>query len=253
MNSLAGRTVLITGASGNVGQACIEVLLGMQARLVLFDIVPPPITPSAHSDVALVQVDVADREAVQAAFDAAVARFGRIDAAILAAGIEGPVAPVAAISEAQLDAVLRVNLKGCLFPMQACLEHMKAQDGGSIVALSSISGVVGAATLGAYAMSKHAVLGLVRTAALESGRHGIRVNAVCPGPVESDMMRRLDRALSAHDPGRAAGQPDAAKSLPTQRYVSALEVARMAAFLCSDEAGSCHGGAYMVDGGFTAR
>lgn len=253
MNSLAGRAVLITGASGNIGQACVEVLLAAGARPVLFDIAPPPARLADHSDVAFVQVDVTDHAAVQAAFDAALGRFGRIDAAILAAGIEGPVAPIEAISEAQLDAVLRVNLKGCFFAMQACLQHMKAQGAGSIVALSSISGVVGAATLGAYAMSKHAVLGLVRTAALESGRHGVRVNAVCPGPVESDMMRRLDRALSEHDPGRAAGQPDAAKSLPTQRYVSALEVARMAAFLCGDEAGSCHGGAYMVDGGFTAR
>jgi NAD(P)-dependent dehydrogenase (short-subunit alcohol dehydrogenase family) len=102
-------------------------------------------------------------------------------------------------------------------------------------------------------ISKHAVVGLVRTAALEAGRHGVRVNAVCPGPVESEMMRRLDRALSERDPARAAGQGDAAKSLPTQRYVSAAEVARMAAFLCSDESGSCNGGTYMVDGGFTAR
>lgn len=253
MNSLAGRTVLITGAAGNIGQACTEVLLEAGARLVLFDIAPSSLRLADHTNVVFVQVDVTDRAAVQAAFDTALGRFGRIDAAILAAGVEGPVAPIEAISEEQLDAVLRVNLKGCLFAMQACIAHMKGQRGGSIVALSSISGVVGAATLGAYAMSKHAVLGLVRTAALESGRHGVRVNAVCPGPVESDMMRRLDSALSEHDPGRAAGQPDAAKSLPTQRYVSPLEVARMAVFLCSDETGSCHGGAYMVDGGFTAR
>lgn len=253
MNSLAGRTVLITGASGDIGQACARVLLEAGARLALLDRAPPPASLTDHPGVAFAQVDVTDRTAVQAAFNAMVSRFERIDAAVLAAGIEGPIAAVEEISEADLDAVFAVNVKGCLFAMQACLTHMKANAAGSIVALSSISGVVGAATLGPYAISKHAVLGLVRTAALESGRHGVRVNAVCPGPVESDMMRRLDRALSERDPARAAGQADAAKSLPTQRYVSALEVARMAAFLCGDESGSCHGGAYMVDGGFTAR
>jgi len=97
------------------------------------------------------------------------------------------------------------------------------------------------------------VVGLVRAAALESARHGVRINAVCPGPIESAMMRRLDRALSDRDPTRAAGQADAAKSLPQQRYVTAAEVASMIAFLCSDESASCHGGTYMVDGGFTAR
>lgn len=253
MSSLAGKTVLITGASGDVGQACASVFLDAGAKLMLVDRAAPPAKLANHADVAVAQADVTNRAAVQAAFDAAVQRFGQVDAAVLAAGVEGPVALIEELTEAQVDAVLAVNLKGSLFAMQACLSHMKARGAGSIVALSSISGVVGAATLGPYVISKHAVVGLVRTAALEAGRHGVRVNAVCPGPVESEMMRRLDRALSERDPARAAGQGDAAKSLPTQRYVSAAEVARMAAFLCSDESGSCNGGTYMVDGGFTAR
>ncbi len=253
MASLTGKTVLITGASGDVGRACAAVFLEAGAKLMLVDRAAPPADLANHADVAVAQVDVTDRAAVQAAFDAAVQRFGQVDAAVLAAGIEGPVGLLEELTEAQVDAVLAVNLKGSLFAMQACLTHMKARGAGSIVALSSISGVVGAATLGPYVMSKHAVVGLVRTAALEAGRHGVRVNAVCPGPVESEMMRRLDRALSDRDPARAAGQADGSKSLPTQRYVSAVEVARMAAFLCSDESGSCNGGTYMVDGGFTAR
>jgi NAD(P)-dependent dehydrogenase (short-subunit alcohol dehydrogenase family) len=253
MSSLAGKTVLITGASGDVGQACARTFLDAGARLMLVDRTAPPAGLTDQADVAFAQADVTDRTAVQAAFDAAVQRFGQVDAAVLAAGVEGPVALIEELTEAQVDTVLAVNLKGSLFAMQACLTHMKARGAGSIVALSSISGVVGAATLGPYVMSKHAVVGLVRTAALEAGRHGVRVNAVCPGPVESEMMRRLDRALSDRDPARAAGQADGSKSLPTQRYVSAVEVARMAAFLCSDESGSCNGGTYMVDGGFTAR
>jgi NAD(P)-dependent dehydrogenase (short-subunit alcohol dehydrogenase family) len=81
----------------------------------------------------------------------------------------------------------------------------------------------------------------------------VRINAVCPGPIDSEMMRRLDQALSARDPGRPSGGGDAARSIPLQRYATAEEVAAMVAFLASDAAGSCHGGTYMVDGGFTAR
>jgi NAD(P)-dependent dehydrogenase (short-subunit alcohol dehydrogenase family) len=253
MRDLAGKTVLITGASGTVGTACAEVLLGQGARVVLTDRVAPPSSLADHPDVCWQPADVTDRAAVEVAHQAALDRFGSIDAAILAAGIEGPVALIEEISEADFDRVLAVNVKGCLFWMQACLRDMKPRGSGSIVALSSISGVVGSASLGAYTMSKHAVIGLVRAAALEGGPHGVRVNALCPGPIDSDMMRRLDKALSDRDPQRARGQGDAAKALPLQRYVSALEVARMAAFLCSDDSGSCHGGTYMVDGGFTAR
>lgn len=253
MSSLTGKTILITGASGDVGQACAEVFLDAGARLMLLDCRAPPAALLTHADVAFAEADVTDRAQVHAAFDAALARFGQVDGAVLAAGVEGPVALVEELGEDQVDHVLAVNVKGSLFAMQACLAHMKPRAAGSVVALSSISGVVGAATLGAYAISKHAVVGLVRTAALEAGPQGVRVNAICPGPVESDMMRRLDRALTDRDPQRFAGRADAARSLPTQRYVTAAEVARMARFLCSEDSASCNGGTYMVDGGFTAR
>lgn len=250
-SSLSGKTVLITGAAGAVGQACLETFLEAGAKVMLTDRAPPPSID--HAQVHCQVGDVTDRGSVTAVFEEAVQRFGRIDAAVLAAGIEGAVGPIEEISEADIDAAFAVNVKGSLFWMQALLPHMKANGGGGIVALSSISGMVGAASLGPYAISKHAVIGLVRTAALEAGRHGVRVNAVCPGPIESDMMRRLDRALSQRDPNRAAGQADAAKAIPLQRYATPRDVAKMIAFLCSDDAASCHGGAYMVDGGFTAR
>lgn len=253
MSSLAGRTVLITGAAGDVGQACADLFLQRGARVVMSDRVPPPADFLGRPDVEFQAADVTDRAAVEAALRGALDRFGRIDAAVLAAGVEGPVAPIEDIDGDAFDQVMAVNVKGCLNWMQACLRVMKSQGAGSIVALSSISGVVGGPFLGAYTASKHAVIGLVRSAALESGPHGVRVNAVCPGPIASNMMRRLDAALSARDPARAAGRPDAAKSLPLQKYVSVEEVAQMAAFLCGDESGSCHGGTYLVDGGYTAR
>jgi NAD(P)-dependent dehydrogenase (short-subunit alcohol dehydrogenase family) len=268
MTVLAGKTVVITGACGAVGQACVEVFLEKGAQVMMTDVIAPPAQWRGRADVAFAQADVTDAQAVRATFEAAVARFGRIDAAVLAAGIEGVAAPLEEIREADVDRVLAVNVKGSLFWMQACAGHMKENGGGSIVALSSISGVVGSASLAAYTLSKHAVIGLVRAAALETGRFGVRINAVCPGPIESEMMRRLDRALGAlaaksaprgadadlEKSGRdEAGRGDAARSIPIQRYVSADEVARLAAFLCSDEAAACHGGTYMADGGFTAK
>jgi NAD(P)-dependent dehydrogenase (short-subunit alcohol dehydrogenase family) len=251
-SSLSGKTILLTGACGTVGQACLETLVQAGAKVAMTDRVAPAALIDREA-VWFQAADVTDRRAVEAVFEAAVRRFGRIDAAVLAAGVEGAVGPIEDISEAEIDAALCVNLKGTLFPMQACLRHMKANGRGSIVALSSISGMVGAASLGPYVVSKHAVVGLVRAAALESGRHGVRVNAVCPGPIDSDMMRRIDKALADRDPTRLATQPGAAPGVPLQRYASAAEVAAMIAFLCGDESGSCHGGTYMVDGGFTAR
>ena len=253
MSSLEGRVVLITGAAGDVGQACADLFLHRGARVVMSDRTPPPERFLARPEVAFQAADVTDRAAVDATVRVAVERFGRLDAAVLAAGIEGPVAPIEEIDGDAFDQVMAVNVKGCLHGMQACLRVMKPQGAGSIVALSSISGVVGGPNLGAYTASKHAVIGLVRSAALEAGPHGVRINAVCPGPIASNMMRRLDEALSARDPTRAAGRPDASKSLPLQKYVSVEEVAQMAAFLCGDESGSCHGGTYLVDGGYTAR
>ena len=252
MQSLSGKTVLITGACGAVGQACAETFLAAGAQVALTDRAAPATFPDSP-DVWFQAADVTDRQAIGAVIEAALRRFGQIDAAVLAAGIEGAVGPIEDISEADIDAVLAVNVKGSLFAMQALLPHMKVRGAGSIVALSSISGLVGAASLAPYVISKHAVVGLVRSAALEVGRHGVRVNAVCPGPIESDMMRRLDAALSARDPIRPANPGDGAKSIPLQRYATAADVAGMIGFLCSDEAASCHGGTYMVDGGFTAR
>lgn len=246
--NLQGKTILITGAAGAVGQACTRLFVARGARVMLADEAALP--SSSDQNIAVRNMDVTRRDDMTALIEATVDRFGPIDAAVLAAGIEGPVGPVEDLAEADLDQVLAVNLKGSLFALQALLPALKARGAGSVVALSSISGVVGSASLSAYTMSKHALIGLVRAAALETAASGVRINAVCPGPIESDMMRRLDQALGERYPDRASA---AGSGLPTQRYVTADEVARMIAFLCSEDAASCTGGVHMVDGGFTAK
>lgn len=249
---LQGKIVLITGANGEIGRACAELFRQRGARLALSDLAPTPPAAIGQDDF-YVQADVRDAQSVKRAHIAVVNQFGCIDVAVLAAGIEGPVSRIEDISADDLDEVLAVNVRGSLLWTQHCLRDMKAAASGSIVLLSSISGVVGSSFLGAYTISKHAVLGLMRTAALEAGQSGVRVNAICPGPVQSQMMRRLDTALVAFDPERFSGQADASRALPLHRYVSPREVAAMAVFLGSPEASSCHGGVYMVDGGFTAK
>lgn len=249
--SLSGRAILVTGAAGAVGQASTRLLAERGARIMMTDRVGPG--QATGNDLVWQAADVTDREAIQSVVQEAVKRFGRLDAVVLAAGIEGPVGPVEDLTEGDLDRVLAVNLKGSLFALQAALTVMKAQGSGSIVCLSSISGVTGSASLAAYTMSKHAVIGLVRAAALEAAASGVRINAVCPGPIDSEMMQRLDRALSERYPDRAVGTGGKASGLPLQRYVTADEVARMIGFLCCDDSTSCTGGAYMVDGGFTAK
>ena len=118
--------------------------------------------------------------------------------------------------------------------------------------LSSIAGVGASPMLAPYGASKHAVLGLARTAAKEAAASGVRVNAVCPGPVESEMMQRIDALFGERYPERRGGQPNAA-AVPMSRYALPEEVAHMIAFLCSDASSYCSGGAYMVDGGYAAR
>ena len=253
MTSFRGKTVLITGACGAVGSACVDAFLLKGANVFATDRIPPSPALASRSNVFFQSADVTNQQAVAVAYETASQRFGRIDAAVLCAGIEGVVASVEEISERDIDEVLAVNVKGCLFWMQQCLRGMKGQKDGSIVALSSISGVVGSSLLAGYAMSKHAVIGLVKSAALEAGPHNVRVNAVCPGPIQSAMMHRLDKAFLERDPHRFVGKSDAAKAIPLQRYVTAIEVAHMITFLCGDESLSCHGGVYMVDGGFTAK
>lgn len=247
------KNVLITGASGAVGTACAKMLLQKGARIFLTDLVDPDPWLLKQKNVFFSAADAKNKSDVGKTYRAAIAQLGRIDAAVLAAGMEGIVAPIEEISESDLDSIFALNVKGCLFWMQYCLEGMKVQGGGSIVALSSISGVVASAMLAGYVISKHAVIGLVKTAALEAGPYGVRVNSVCPGPIDSDMMRRLDRAFLDRNPHRFVGQSDAYKSIPTQRYVTVTEVASMVAFLCSDESTSCNGGSFMVDGGFTVK
>jgi NAD(P)-dependent dehydrogenase (short-subunit alcohol dehydrogenase family) len=179
-----------------------------------------------------------------------VAQHGRLDVLFCNAGTEGRIAPLAEMPVEDFDRVMAVNVRGVFLGLKHALPVMQRQGSGSIIITSSVAGFKGAAHLAPYAASKHAVVGLMRSAVLEAGASGVRINTIHPSPIETRMMRAIEH-------GRAPGAEAAAKQMissriPAGRYGTADEVAATALFLASDDSRYCTGGRYSVDGGMTA-
>jgi NAD(P)-dependent dehydrogenase (short-subunit alcohol dehydrogenase family) len=245
--------IIITGAAGTIGREAARLMFAEGFRLILVDRDEQSVTALAaeYAGSLAIAADASNAAAVADAFDRAAG--APLDAVILAAGTEGPVGPIEECSDDAFDAVMALNVKSVWLGLKHGLKKMKPQRRGSIVALASISGVMAAPLLAPYAASKHAVVGLVRTAAREAAAYNVRVNALCPAPVDSDMMRRIDGNLSARYPDRLGGRADASKLVPMERYATPQEIARAAMFLCSDASSYCTGSAFMVDGGISCR
>jgi NAD(P)-dependent dehydrogenase (short-subunit alcohol dehydrogenase family) len=251
MNNLGN--LIITGAAGTIGRAVAKLLAPQYNELFLLDrnaSILKEISDELPNSVPI-SMDVLDNVALETAF--LRASRGRLAAVVLAVGVEGPIGHLEDCLETDFDNVMNLNVKSVWLGLKQSLGIMKPQGGGSVVVLSSISGVMGAPMLAPYSASKHAVMGLVRTAAREAAAFGVRVNAVCPAPVSSDMMRRIDQALQERFPERLGGRRDAVSSVPMQRYAEPEEIARSIAFLCSPESSFCSGSAFMVDGGMSCR
>lgn len=252
---LAGKVAIITGATGGIGEATAKLFLQEGASVMLVARSADKLAQTrsrlgASSHLAHFVADATDEEANAAAVAATVKAFGGVDVLLANAGMEGPVAPIEAQHFADFETVLRTNVIGVWLAMKACVEPMKARGGGSMIAVSSMAGVKGVAGLAPYVASKHAVYGLVRSAALELGGSGIRVNAIGPGPIDNRMMRSIETQI-------AADNPDAVRDMvlariPLQRYGTNEDVARLALFLASDDSAYSTGGIHMTDGGYTA-
>jgi len=197
-----------------------------------------------------VTADVTRSADVKAYVKAAIDNYGRIDCFFNNAGIEGKVAPIAEYDEAVFDAVIGVNLKGVFLGLRHVLPEMIRQRSGTVVNTASVAGLVATPGMSAYVSSKHAVIGLTKAAAGEVARQGIRVNAVCPGPVDTRMIHALEEQLA---PGNAASVGERYQAaIPSGRYTTVDEIANMVLFLCSDLASNTTGGQFVVDGGRTA-
>jgi NAD(P)-dependent dehydrogenase (short-subunit alcohol dehydrogenase family) len=250
------KVALVTGGSNGIGRATALGFAGRGAKVVIVDRdvaggeATAGIVRQKGGEALFVQADVTDAKSVQAYVKKAVDTYGRIDCFHNNAGIEGKVASIVDYDESMFDQVMSVNVRGVFLGMKYVLKQMLAQKGGAIVNTASVAGLMGSPGMPAYVASKHAVLGLTKTASGEVARQGIRVNAVCPGPIDTRMIHDLEKQLNPGDPGKVEATYQA--SIPVGRYGTAEEVANTVLFLCSDLAGNITGAHFVVDGGRTA-
>jgi NAD(P)-dependent dehydrogenase (short-subunit alcohol dehydrogenase family) len=253
MSTLSGKTIIVTGAAGSIGHATALVLANQGANLMLVDINGDQLALRAREVAATgVRVisncaDVSSAADVQDYVEATHKAFGRIDGLFNNAGIEGPIVPTEEYSEAEFDHVMQVNVKGIFLGMRQVLPHMIAQGAGSIVNTASIGSERGLAGACVYNASKHAVVGLTRTAAAESGAKGVRVNCVMPGVIDTPLLESVLKPLFNGDV--ALGKRTLGKIAPLERIGQPAEVGEVVAFLLSDAASFVTGAAWSIDGG----
>jgi NAD(P)-dependent dehydrogenase (short-subunit alcohol dehydrogenase family) len=248
---LEGKVALVTGGTSGIGRDTAVLFAKAGAKVVvagrrgLEGEETVELIRAAGGDGLFVKTDVSKATEVEALVQKTVERFGRLDVAFNNAGIEGVFAPIIRQSEEDWDRTIAINLKGVWLSLKYEIRQMLKQGGGgAIVNMASIIGLVGSAGVAAYSASKHGVIGLTKTAALENAKSGIRINAVCPGFTETPMADRTLRApavrqyvLSCHPIGRL-GRP--------------AEIAEAVVWMCSDRASFMTGQSLVLDGGFLA-
>ncbi|MGW1929282.1 SDR family NAD(P)-dependent oxidoreductase [Streptomyces sp. NPDC001919] len=247
-----GQVAFITGASSGMGLAAARAFAEAGAAVGLADIDEKAVTKAVndltdagHQALALV-CDVSDEDQVAAAVDRTVETFGRLDMAYNNAGIMPPPTDAADESAEQFDRVQNINLRGIWASMKHELRHMRQQGSGTIVNCSSLGGLVGNPGRAAYHATKHGVIGLTKSAALEYGARGVRINAVCPGTIATPMVDAMASKGELDRDQAAVGQA-------IDRLGTAEEIAQAVLWLCSDGASYVTGIALPVDGGYTAQ
>ena len=255
-NRFEGKTAIVTGAAGGIGRAACVRLAEEGANVVAVDLASAPIdgttelVSAAGGRIIGVPADVTVEAEVAGYVAAAVSEFGGVDCLFNNAGIEGPVESTLTYSEETFDSIMDVNAKGVFFGLKHAANAMLESGGGSIVNTASTAGLIGTPGIIAYGASKHAVVGMTKTAAREFGGQGIRTNAVCPSPIETRMWYALVEGYGGDDPDTFDKERQAAN--PMGRYGKPEEVVALVLFLLSDDASYMNGAIVPVDGGSQA-
>lgn len=255
MKGLANKTVVITGGSGSIGKSAAVKFLKEGANVVLVDLDQGALEAtkkelSEETRVLTVKGDVSSTKDTKNFVQKAKEIFGGIDVLFANAGIEGSVKPILDYDDDDFEKLMQVNVKGIFLSIKYAIPALKEAGGGSIIISSSVAGMQGTPNAVAYVTSKHALVGLMRTASKELAKDGIRVNTINPSPVDNRMMRSLEEGFA---PGKAAEAKKAfEKSIPLGRYATPEEVADLVLFLASDQSKFITGTINPVDGGLTA-
>ena len=248
-----GKVALITGGGGGIGRAAALAFALRGAKVMVVDHdaeagrVTTDVVAQRGGDAKFTRADVTKSASVQDYVKATLDAYGRIDCFFNNAGIEGKSAPTQDYDEAVFDQVIAVNLKGVFLGMRHVLPVMLKQGGGTVVNTASVAGLFGGPGMSAYVASKHGVLGLTKVASSDVASHGIRVNAVCPGPVETRMMRSIESQRNPNDPESVHRAYSA--TIPAGRYALPEEVAGVVLYLSSELSGNVTGTHIVIDGG----
>ena len=253
MKRLENKVAIITGGAGSIGITTAKLFLDEGAKVMLVDVTEDALKKAIQElkseNAKYCIADVSKSADVQNYINETVKVFGKIDVFFNNAGIEGVVKPLVDYPEDVFDKVIAVNVKGIWLGNKYVLPQMK--DGGSIIMTSSVAGILGFAGLSAYVTSKHAVVGIMRTTAIEAAPRKIRVNSVHPAPVNNRMMRSIEESASAGHAKEVQKQFEA--SIPLGRYAEPIEIAKLVLFLASDDSQYITGTTQVIDGGMSAQ
>jgi NAD(P)-dependent dehydrogenase (short-subunit alcohol dehydrogenase family) len=244
----SGKKIIVTGATGDLGTAITRRLISQGAKVLAVAPNDAELSRlagevSGRGVLETFVADVSDAAQVLGYATRALELWGPVDGFVNNAGIQTPMRPIIEFPEEEFDRVMAVNVRGVFLGMKYVLPRMR--DGGSVVNMSSALGLVGGAGIVAYVASKHAIIGMTKTAAIEQGARGIRVNAAAPGPIAGRMTFKLaDEVFAGSD-------KTFAETVPLGRHGTPEDVAGLVSFLLSDDASYATGTTHSVDGGFT--
>ncbi|WP_022793549.1 SDR family NAD(P)-dependent oxidoreductase [Marinococcus halotolerans] len=256
MKRLEGYTSIITGGAGGIGKAAAKKFLQEGANVMLVDMNQEALDSvkaelDEYGPVETTMADVTNEEDVKNYVDQTVQQFGTVDVFFNNAGIEGKVAPIPEQTAEDFMKVMNVNVLGSFLGLKYVMPVMAKQNSGSIINTSSVAGLMGTPGVSPYTTSKHGVVGLTKTAALEVADSNVRVNSIHPSPVNTRMMRSLEKGFNPDDAESARTEQE--QAIPMNRYGESEDIANLALFLASDESSFISGSQYRIDGGMAAQ